>query len=116
MAKTVSVTDAAAPPAAAQVCAMPPTFALPAQLTLHTVAALYPQCRVWMHAELRSELCVQAQDVTEADAAGVQLLLSWATTLAADQRRLRLVGPSDVLVAACTALGADGLVLDRGCP
>jgi len=122
MAKTVPLIDAVSPLAAPQARAMPPTFSLPAELTIDTVGELYPQCRVWMHAQVRSDLCVQARDVTQVDAAGVQLLLSWARTLAADQRRLQLVGPSGVLVTVCTALGATGLIRqdgparEKGCP
>ena len=90
---------------------MEPSFSLPAELTVYTVGELFPQCQVWMHADARPGLPVQARDVTEVDAAGVQLLLSWSRTLVAGQRCLHLVEPSDVLVAACAALGADGLVL-----
>lgn len=93
---------------------MQPTFSLPAELTIYTIGELYPQCLVWMRADARPELRVQAQDVTEVDAAGVQLLLSWSRTLVAGQRRLHLVEPSEVLVAACTALGADRLTRPAG--
>ena len=101
---------------------MEPSFSLPAELTIYTVGELFPQCQVWMHADARSELPVQAQDVAEVDAAGVQLLLAWSRTLVAGQRCLQLVAPSAALVAACAALGVDGLVrphhpaTQQGCP
>ncbi|WP_338415077.1 STAS domain-containing protein, partial [uncultured Sphaerotilus sp.] len=78
---------------------MQPTFSLPAELTIYTVGELYPQCLVWMRANARQDLPVQAQDVREVDAAGVQLLLSWSCTLSSEQRGLHLVGPSAALVA-----------------
>ncbi len=88
---------------------MPATYALPAELTIYTIGELAPQCIDWLDVDARPCLHVQAQAVAEVDAAGVQLLLSLANTLAAQQRQLQLVAPSDALVAACAALGAEHL-------
>jgi len=100
---------------------MKATCSLPSELTIYTIAELYPLCLSWIspvaHADADAAgpaaadgLRVDAQAVLEVDAAGVQLLLSLSNTLAQHERQLQLVSPSAPLVAACTALGASGLV------
>jgi ABC-type transporter Mla MlaB component len=87
--------------------------ALPTELTIYTVGETHPQCLAWLDGTAGSAgdelLEVDASSVSEVDAAGVQLLLSLANALAAQQRALRLIAPSAVLAAACEALGATAL-------
>jgi anti-anti-sigma regulatory factor len=89
---------------------VPATYALPEELTIYTLGELSPQCLQWLDADTEACLSVDAQAVSEVDAAGVQLLLSLANALAAQARELLLVAPSTTLVAACAALGAQGLI------
>ncbi len=87
---------------------------LPAELSLPTVAQVRGDLLAWLDAApADGPLRVDAQRVDEVDAAGVQLLLSLAASLAARGRSLRLVAPSAPLVSACQALGAGGLVTDQ---
>jgi ABC-type transporter Mla MlaB component len=86
---------------------------LPSELTVYTVSELAPQCRAWLIADAddpATSLRVHAQAVSEVDAAGVQLLLSLANTLQANDRQLKLLQPSATLSAACQALGAGSLL------
>ena len=86
---------------------MSATLALPRELTIYTVGELFPQWLDWLHTP--GNHSVDAKLVEEADAAGVQLLLSLAHALEADARTLQLQDASPALVAACTALGLDTL-------
>ncbi len=86
---------------------------LPPELTIYTVAELHPRCVALAAAGATSSdesLTVDAAAVAEVDAAGVQLLLSLANTLALHGRRLRLAPASATLAAACAALGATAAV------
>jgi anti-anti-sigma factor len=79
---------------------------LPAELSIYTVAELHPQWLKWLASATHNEHCtVDASAVEQADAAGVQLLLSLATALHQQGRPLRLVAPSAPLRDACAALG-----------
>ena len=83
-----------------------PAQALPAELTIYTVAALHPQWMPWLSLAGDNEhFTLDAAAVEEADAAGVQLLLSLSAALQRQGRALRLVGPSAALLATCEALG-----------
>jgi anti-anti-sigma regulatory factor len=57
-----------------------------------------------------SALPVDSSGVNEADAAGVQLLLSLSKSLAAHKRTLQLDNPSRPLAAALETLGLSGLL------
>jgi anti-anti-sigma regulatory factor len=83
-------------------------LALPRELTIYTVGELRPAWLDWLHGA--GNQTVDATRVDEADAAGVQLLLSLAHALLADGRPLQLQNPSPALAAACTALGLDSLL------
>lgn len=89
---------------------------LPAELTIYTVGELRPHWLTWLdggaHGETDGDETLQldAAEVAEVDAAGVQLLLSLANALALRQRGLRLVRPSRALADACTTLGAAALL------
>lgn len=103
---------------------MPPypttSCALAGELTIYTVAELYPQCRTWIdtqaqHTQQPSSgsspcLYVDGQAVSEVDAAGVQLLLSLSNTLQSRQSQLVLVEASASLRGAITSLGVTGLL------
>ena len=93
---------------------MQTSFALPAELTIYSVAELRPQ---WLAAladgvhsdrgdAFDADVCVvDAAAVDQVDAAGVQLLLALARTLSGQQRSLRLVHVSGPLRNACEELG-----------
>ena len=88
-----------------------PPLRLPVELTIFTASETRSAWLGWMADEAQlggaEALCVvEAEDVAEVDAAGVQLLVSLANTLAGQQRSLQLQGPSEALRRACTSLGA----------
>jgi anti-anti-sigma regulatory factor len=75
-------------------------------LTIYTVAELHPQWLMWLTAADEDEHCVvDATAVEQADAAGVQLLLSLHAALQRKGRALALHDPSPALLSACEALG-----------
>jgi anti-anti-sigma regulatory factor len=82
------------------------TRALPAELTIYTVAEWHRHVLQWL-AETDDGLhcLVDASAVQQADAAGVQLLLSLHGALHRQGRALQLDKPSPPLLAACEALG-----------
>ena len=89
-------------------------FSLPAELTIYTIGGLHAQ---WLEhltppdGEPEDAPCeVQASEVAEVDAAGVQLLLSLHNTLVRRRRSLYLSQPTPALTRACTALGATVLL------
>lgn len=88
--------------------------ALPAEMTIYTVADCHARCLAWAAeppAEAAPEpLCVDAAAVEEVDASAVQLLLALDKSLARQARRLALVNASAVLREACSLLGAGGLL------
>ena len=94
---------------------MPTSSALPAELTIYVVGELRP---AWLallaahSAEASAQLRMDAAAVDQVDAAGVQLLLSLANTLArrSPPSALLLDRPSEPLRQACQALGAATLL------
>lgn len=90
-------------------------LALPAELTIYSVAELRRQLLAHMdaHAYADDEACrLDAGAIEQVDAAGVQLLVSLARTLAALGRTLQLGHASPALVAACESLGLSAHLLD----
>jgi len=93
-----------------------PPLRLPAELTIFTASETRSAWLTWLADEARrgdhDALCpVEADAVAEVDAAGVQLLVALANGLMAQQRRLQLLAPSEVLRQACRALGVHTLLL-----
>jgi anti-anti-sigma regulatory factor len=78
---------------------------LPAELTIYTVAELHPQWLKWLAPADGQPCTLSAAAVEQADAAGVQLLLSLHAALHRQGRALQLCEPSPALLAACEALG-----------
>lgn len=91
---------------------MSQTYTLPAELTIYTISETHARCVNWLTQDGNADKCLQvdARDVAEVDAAGIQLLMSLSNTLLADDRELKLLYPSELLTAACRALGADSLL------
>ena len=98
---------------------MPQSRALPADLTIYTLAAVHRQWLEWLaklpkarrtSAQGDAPWPVDASAVDEVDAAGVQLLLALSHSLAAKRRALRLINASGALASACEALGAATLL------
>jgi len=99
---------------AAQAAAM---LRLPAELTIYTAAETRASWLAWLagdaaQAAQDEPLCtVDASGCDEIDAAGAQLLVALAHSLAQQQRRLQLAHASRPLRQACTDLGlADWLL------
>lgn len=93
---------------------MPNLLTLPAELTIYTIGGLHAQ---WLEhlappdGEPEDEpFEVDASEVAEVDAAGVQLLLSLSNALARRRRSLHLRQPAPALTRACAALGATVLL------
>jgi len=98
---------------------MQPTFSLPAELTIYTTAgraATQPMPRRRMRADAPAELRVaRAQD--RSTAGGCRRGAAAAVLVPDPGRRAAPPAsgePSEVLVAACTALGADRLTRPAG--
>lgn len=95
---------------------MQAAHALPSELTIYTVSEFYPQCLNWVNERTTDEvdesavLCLDAQGVSDVDAAGVQLLLSMSNSLEKVNRQLLLSNPSQALSDACHAMGATCLM------
>ncbi|HEX5357560.1 MAG TPA: STAS domain-containing protein [Aquabacterium sp.] len=91
---------------------MSQAYSLPAELTIYTIGETHARCLSWLAQDGAADKCLQvdARDVAEVDAAGIQLLMSLSNTLVAEERELKLVAPSELLSAACLALGADSLI------
>jgi ABC-type transporter Mla MlaB component len=88
---------------------------LPAELTIYTVGEWHPRFMAWLSAKeapLHGDgvMHLHAHEVSEIDAAGVQLLVSVNRFLAAQNKRLALIDASPKLMDACKALGASCLV------
>ena len=95
-----------------------PTLSLPAELTIYTAGETRASWLAWLATEQTDaasdgRCTVHAAAVDQVDAAGVQLLVALAHTLARQQRRLQLLDPSAALRGACEALGAAALLDDR---
>ena len=98
---------------------MPQPRSLPSEITIYTLSALHSQWQDWLprvpsarrSAALRdTSWPVDASEVDEIDAAGVQLLLSLAHSMTLRRRTLRLINPSRSLTNACEALGVSMLL------
>lgn len=91
------------PPIAAATATAP---ALPAELTIYVVADLLPQWLAWLdEPDAPPTLTLDAADVDQLDAAGLQLLVSLGLGLARRDRALRLQAPSPAIVDGCRQLG-----------
>lgn len=86
---------------------------LPSEMSIYTAAEFRGQCLGWL-AQSPPETGetgqgqvwhVNAGDVDQVDAAGIQLLLALQKTLQAQQSDLQLGDPSSALSEACTAMG-----------
>jgi anti-anti-sigma regulatory factor len=87
---------------------------LPAEISIYCVSELRSQWLVWLDEANHEGPCeVDASQVAEVDAAGIQLLLSLAAALLRRDASLQLLQPSAALRAACEALGLQSL-LPRG--
>ena len=102
---------------------MTTVLALPQELTIYQVTELRA---AWLQVlervaagalaeaeagvEPDAPLHVDASQVAEVDAAGVQLLLALSNSVAASGRSMRLAGASTRLIDACTTLGAGTLL------
>lgn len=84
-------------------------LSLPAELTIYTVNEVAPQLQGWLHHDI-SVLEVQADAVSEIDAAGIQLLVALDKQLHAQDARLTLIEPSASLRSACERLGVTRLL------
>lgn len=96
-----------------------PGLRLPAELTIYTAAETRSAWLGWLAGEagLDEPLCtVDASGCDEVDAAGLQLLVALAHSLARRQRRLQLLQPTAVLRAACDELGLADLLLGANAP
>ncbi len=82
---------------------------LPRDLCVPVVAALQLACLEWLDMQDADEL-VDASQVDEVDAAGVQLLVALSRALASRGRPLRLQAPSGPLSDAIRTLGAHALI------
>jgi phospholipid transport system transporter-binding protein len=95
-----------------------PGLRLPAELTIYTAAETRSTWLAWLAGldgllGLDEPVCaVDASACDEVDAAGLQLLMALAHSLARRQRRLQLLQPPEGLRTACTELGLAGLLLD----
>ena len=92
---------------------------LPAELTIYTAAETRGAWLAWLagaaaQAAQADPVCaVDASACDEIDAAGTQLLVALAHSLARQQRQLQLCRASGAVRAACTELGlADWLLAD----
>lgn len=88
-------------------------LALPAELTIYSAADLRRQLLAHVDAHAQDEACrVDGAAVDQVDAAGLQMLVSLARTLAPLGRTLRLDRPSAALVAACETLGLTSSLIE----
>jgi anti-anti-sigma factor len=85
---------------------------LSGELTIYTVAEMQPRFMEWAkqgsntHAsDAPNVLRIDASEVSEVDAAGIQLLIGMSRYLAARDEQLLLVNASQRLVRACEMLG-----------
>ena len=90
---------------------------LPAELTIYTAAETRSAWLAWLagdaaRADMGDPVCpVDASGCDEIDAAGAQLLVALAHSLARQQRQLQLQQPSTPVHAACHDLGLAGWLL-----
>ncbi len=83
---------------------------MPTELTIYSAAETRQAWLAALAEPGEGPLCVAAADVTEADAAGVQLLVALSRSLAERSRSLRLIDPSPALRGACERLGLTSLL------
>ena len=82
------------------------SYCLPGELSIRTAADVHRGLQAWVAGLQDAPLwTVDASRVEEADAAGVQLLLSLARSAGLAQAALRIDMPSAVLQHACRTLG-----------
>jgi anti-anti-sigma regulatory factor len=94
---------------------MKPALALPAEMTIYSVADVRRRLLAHVDSHGEDEACrLDGGAVDQVDAAGVQLLVSLARTLAPLGRTLQLGNASPVLQAACESLGLSQHLLDPG--
>ncbi len=92
---------------------------LPAELTIYTAAETRAAWLAWLASDAAlaahgEPLCaVDASGCDEIDAAGAQLLVALAHSLAQQQRRLQLHGASNPVRLACSDLGLAGWLLHQ---
>lgn len=80
--------------------------ALPAELSIYSAADTHAHMLRWLDADRDTRVwSVHAGDVAQADAAGVQLLLSLSHSLHARGQQLHLEAASSALQQACRRLG-----------
>lgn len=96
---------------------------LPEEFTIYTLAGLR---REWLSklpklsrnrrgvARASAPWLLDGSAVVETDAAALQLLVAVAHALAARNRKLVIIRPSDRLLASCKLLGLAPLLLDGG--
>lgn len=97
----------------------PAALRLPQELTIYAVGGLHPQWLDWLATATqpgRSHADVDAQDVDQVDAAGLQLLLSLQRSLADQGVQMRLHRPTQALTQGCHTLGLDEWLLPEGAP
>lgn len=99
--------------------ARPAALCLPGELTIYTASETRAAWLSWLASDaatgLGEPLCpVDASRCDEIDAAGAQLLVALAHSLARQQRRLQLQQPSRPVRSACHDLGLAGLLLADG--
>ncbi len=91
------------------------TLALPAEMTIYSAGELRRQLLAHMDAHAEDEVCcIDGGAVDQIDAAGVQLLVSLARTLAPLGRTPQLGNASPALRAACESLGLSHHLLGTG--
>ncbi len=89
---------------------MTAALVMPTELTIYTAAETRQAWLAALAEPAEGPLCVAADAVAEADAAGVQLVLALSRSLAERSRSLRLVDPSPALRGACERLGLSALL------
>ncbi|MDE1949350.1 MAG: STAS domain-containing protein [Burkholderiales bacterium] len=90
---------------------MPLALVLPPELTIHAVGDLRLQWMSRLDSAVGAEpFEIDGSQVTEVDAAGLQLLQSLVRSGVAERRRLLLYRPSPTLRGACELLGLHGLL------
>jgi anti-anti-sigma regulatory factor len=83
---------------------------LPAEMSIYNVSELRSQWLAWLDACDDVPGQVDASQVAEVDAAGLQLLLSLAGAVRRRDGFLQLLQPSSALQSACQALGLQSLL------
>lgn len=102
-------TSASLNPPECDITAGDAALVLPVELTIYTVGELHPKWNLWATAVAAHSAAqpahIEAQQVGEVDAAGLQLLLSLQRALSASGRAVCISDPSGALSKACAGLG-----------